>query len=90
MSLVGVTGTVRDERTLLAESLPTAVVVIVPDSEIDRDFRVVALPTPRSTCLERKVELNDWRRGAGDPATLNALGLEGEWRRRPAICASWS
>lgn len=80
----------RDERTLLAESLLTVVVVVVPESEIDRDLRVVVPPTPRSACLEINVELNDCRRGvaAGEPAALKVLGLDGEWMRSPAIWVS--
>jgi hypothetical protein len=67
--------------------LLTVVVVVVPDSEIDRDLRVVDPPTPRSVVLEINVELNDCLRGvaAGELATLEGFGLDGEWMRNPAI-----
>lgn len=70
----------------------TVVVLMVPDSEIDLDFRVVDPPTTRSVFLEISVELKDCRRGVGmgDAVALEfgGLGLVGEWIRNPAIWVS--
>ena len=92
ISLGGVAGTVREGLELLMGRLLTVVVVVVPDKEIDRDLRVVEPPTLRSVFFEISVELNDCLRGvaAGELATLESLGLAGEWMRNPAIWVSWS
>ena len=90
ISFGGVAGTVREGLELLIGRLLTVVVVVVPDNEIDRDLRVVDPPTLRSVDFEINVELKDCRRGVieGELATLEGLGLDGEWMRKPAICVS--